>query len=325
MIQLRTKLCDLLGIDYPIVQGAMAWVADAKLASAVSNAGGIGIVGTGHDPVDVVQKKVEEVKALTDKPFGVNVMLLNPHVEEVVSYLCQAGIRLVTTGAGSPGKYMTAFQEAGIRVIPVVASVALAKRMERLGADAVVVEGMEAGGHIGKGTTMSLLPQVVDAVSIPVIAAGGIADGRGVAAALMLGAEGVQIGTRFVCSTESPAHENFKNAILKASDLSTVVTGELGGHPVRVLRNQLTREYAALEKAETSKETPDFAKMDELGRGALRRAVVLGATQRGSMMSGQVAGLVKTVAPCKDIIEELVREAVEVYHARASYFNEGKS
>ena len=256
---MKTAITELLNIEYPIVQGAMAWVADPDLASAVSNAGGLGVVGTGHDPVDVVRAKVEEMKSKTDKPFAVNAMFLSAHVDDVVDYLIEeSGVKIITTGAGNPSKYMERFKKAGIVVIPVVASVAVAKRMERIGADAIVVEGMEAGGHIGRLTSLALLPQVVDAVSIPVIAAGGFGDGRALAAGLMLGAEGIQVGTRFVVADESNAHENFKKSILKAKDVSTVVTGEITGHPVRVLRNQLTKDYLAVQKSITSDETPDL-------------------------------------------------------------------
>lgn len=301
---MKSVLCEMLGIEYPIIQGAMAWVADADLASSVSNAGGLGLIGTGHDPVDVVNKKISDMKAKTDKPFGVNIMLLNPHVNEVVDAVCASGVKVVTTGAGSPGKYMDKFKAAGISVIPVVASVALAKRMEKDGAHAIIIEGMESGGHIGKSTTMTLLPQVVDAVNVPVIAAGGIGDGRGMAAAFMLGAVGVQIGTRFVVAKESNAHQNFKNAIIKAKDIDTVVTGQITGHPVRVLRNKLTREYLQAEKEETSKETPDLDRLERLGNGALRRAVVEGDRDRGSMMAGQIAGLIKKEETCKEIIHD---------------------
>ena len=318
---MKTAITELLNIEYPIVQGAMAWVADADLASAVSNAGGLGVIGTGHDPVELVQKKVEDMKSKTSKPFAVNVMLLNPHVEEVVDYLIASGIKIITTGAGNPGKYMTRFQEAGISVIPVVASVALAKRMERIGATAIVVEGMEAGGHIGKLTTLTLLPQVVDAVSIPVIAAGGFGDGRSLAAALMLGAQGIQVGTRFVVSTESNAHPNFKQAIIKASDIDTVVTGQISGHPVRVLRNSLTTQYLQVEKEESSKENPDLAKLDELAKGALKRAVVDGNTVTGSMMAGQIAGLISKEESVQDIILDYVNGAKAVFLERQSYFD----
>jgi len=318
---MKTAVTELLNIEYPIIQGAMAWVADSDLASAVSNAGGLGVVGTGHDPVDVVREKVETMKQLTDKPFAVNAMFLNPHIDEVVEYLIEeSGVKIVTTGAGNPSKYMKRFKEAGITVVPVVASVAVAKRMERIGADAIVVEGMEAGGHIGRTTTLTLLPQVTDAVSIPVIAAGGFGDGRSMAAGLMLGASGIQVGTRFVVAKESNAHENFKEAILKASDISTVVTGEITGHPVRVLRNQLTKEYLAVQKAITSDENPDFSELDRLGSGALRRAVVEGDTKTGSMMAGQVAGLINKEQTVEEIILDYVNEAKEVYEASGVYF-----
>ena len=318
---MQTAITKLLNIKYPIIQGAMAWVADADLASAVSNAGGLGIIGTGHDPVEVVRKKVETMKNKTNQPFAVNVMLLNPHVEEVVDYLVNSRVKIITTGAGNPGKYMERFKEAGIVVIPVVASVALAKRMERIGADAVVVEGMEAGGHIGKQTTLALVPQIVDAVDIPVIAAGGFGDGRSLAAALMLGVEAIQVGTRFVVANESNAHPNFKAAILKATDIDTVVTGTITGHPVRVLRNRLTKEYLALEKSITSQEQPDLSVLEDLGRGALRRAVVEGDVNTGSMMAGQIAGLIKKEQSCQEIIEEYVNEAKAVFQSKQSYFN----
>lgn len=318
---MQTAITNLLNIKYPIIQGAMAWVADADLASAVSNAGGLGIIGTGHDPVEVVSEKVETMKNKTNQPFAVNVMLLNPHVEEVVDYLVNSGVKIITTGAGNPGKYMERFKEAGIIVIPVVASVALAKRMERIGADAVVVEGMEAGGHIGKQTTLALVPQIVDAVDIPVIAAGGFGDGRSLAAALMLGAEAIQVGTRFVVANESNAHPNFKAAILKATDIDTVVTGTITGHPVRVLRNRLTKEYLALEKSITSQEQPDLSVLEDLGKGALRRAVVEGDVNTGSMMAGQIAGLIKKEQSCQEIIEEYVNEAKAVFQSKQSYFN----
>ncbi|HZK22578.1 MAG TPA: enoyl-[acyl-carrier-protein] reductase FabK [Atopostipes sp.] len=318
---MKTAITELLNIKYPIIQGAMAWVADEHLASAVSNAGGLGIVGTGHDTVDRVREKIETVKQLTDKPFAVNAMFLNPHIEEVVEYLIEeSGVKIVTTGAGNPSKYMARFKEAGITVIPVVASVAVAKRMERIGADAIVVEGMEAGGHIGRLTTLALLPQVVDAVSIPVIAAGGFGDGRSLAAGLMLGAAGIQVGTRFVVAKESNAHENFKSAILKAKDISTVVTGEITGHPVRVIRNQLTKDYLAIQKSITSDENPDFTELERLGEGALYRAVIQGDTKSGSMMAGQIAGLINKKQSVEEIILDYVNEAKRVYEARKPYF-----
>ena len=306
---MESKISQLLGIQYPIIQGGMAWVANPSLASAVSNAGGLGIIACGHAPGPVAQGFIDEMKQLTDKPFGVNIMLLSPFVDEVVDVVCQAGVKVVCTGAGNPGKYMDKFKAAGITVIPVVASVALAKRMEKAGADAVVIEGMEAGGHIGKTTTIALLPQVVDAVNIPVIAAGGIGDGRGMAAAFMLGAEAVQLGTRFLVAKESTAHDNFKQAVIKAKDIDTVITGQITGHPVRVLRNKLTKIYLQAEKEETSKENPDFERLEAIGKGALRRIVVEGDTQMGSMMAGQIAGLIQKEETCKEIIEELMRDS----------------
>ncbi|MCQ9209079.1 enoyl-[acyl-carrier-protein] reductase FabK [Granulicatella seriolae] len=317
---MKSKICDMIGIQYPVVQGGMAWVANPSLASAVSNAGGLGIIACGHAPGSIVQDMIDEMKRLTDKPFGVNIMLLNPHVDEVVEVVCKAGVKVVCTGAGSPGKYMAQFREAGVIVIPVVASVALAKRMEKDGADAVVIEGMEAGGHIGKLTTMVLLPQVVDAVSIPVIAAGGIGDGRGMAAALMLGADAVQLGTRFLISLESTAHQNFKDAVVKAKDIDTVITGQITGHPVRVLRNKLTKIYLQAEKEETGKDNPDLERLEEIGKGALKRVVVDGDIKMGSMMAGQIAGLVHKQQSCKDIILELMDESHQVIKEQLSRF-----
>ncbi|HJG47882.1 MAG TPA: enoyl-[acyl-carrier-protein] reductase FabK [Facklamia tabacinasalis] len=317
---MKTAITELLNIEYPIVQGAMAWVADADLASAVSNAGGLGVIGTGHDPVELVREKVELMKSKTDKPFAVNVMLLNANTEEVVDYLIESGIKIITTGAGNPAKYMQRFHDAGISVIPVVASVALAKRMEKIGASAVVVEGMEAGGHIGKLTSLALLAQVTEVVNIPVIAAGGFGDGRALAAALMLGADGIQVGTRFVVAEESNAHDNFKNAILKASDIDTVVTGQITGHPVRVLRNRLTKEYLQVEKEITSLPGQDFSRLEQMAQGALRKAVVEGDTVGGSMMAGQIAGLIKERQTVKEIIEDYIQVAKETYKEKANYF-----
>lgn len=302
------SLMEKIGIKYPIVQGAMSWVATPSLAAGVSNAGGLGMLGAGHEPGEVVRKLIHETKEMTDKPFGVNVLLLSPYVDEVVDVVCEEGVKVVSTGAGSPGKYMKKFKEAGIVVIPVVASVALARRMENDGADAIICEGMEAGGHIGKSTTMTLVPQVVDSVNIPVIAAGGIADGRGMAAAIMLGASAVQLGTRFVVAHESIAHDTFKKRVIKARDIDTVVTGQITGHPVRVLRNKLTKEYLKVEKEITSDEKPDFSRLEELAKGALKRAVVDGNKDTGSFMSGQSAGLVKTEQSCQEIIHELMSE-----------------
>lgn len=270
------------------------------------------MLGSGHEPGEFVRKLIKETKKMTDKPFGVNLLLLSPYVDEVVDVIIEENIKVITTGAGSPGKYMKRFKEAGITVIPVVASVALARRMENEGADAIICEGMEAGGHIGKLTTMTLVPQVVDAVNIPVIAAGGIADGRGMAAAIMLGADAVQLGTRFVVAYESIAHDTFKQRIIKARDIDTVVTGVVTGHPVRVLRNKLTKEYLKAEKEISSDDNPDFTRLEELAKGALRKAVVEGDKDGGSFMSGQIAGLVKKEQSCQEIIEELMSEYNEL-------------
>lgn len=305
---MNQSLTEQIGIDYPIIQGAMSWVATPSLAAAVSNAGGLGMLGAGHEPGEFVRKIIQETKKLTDKPFGVNVLLLSPYVDEVVDVVIEEDIKVITTGAGSPGKYMKRFKEAGISVIPVVASVALARRMENEGADAIICEGMEAGGHIGKLTTMTLVPQVVDAVNIPVIAAGGIADGRGMAAAIFLGADAVQLGTRFVVAYESIAHDTFKKRIIKARDIDTVVTGMVTGHPVRVLRNKLTKEYLKAEKEISSDDNPDFTRLEELAKGALRKAVVEGDKDGGSFMSGQIAGLVSKEQSCHEIIQELMSE-----------------
>ncbi|MFC6346339.1 enoyl-[acyl-carrier-protein] reductase FabK [Vagococcus carniphilus] len=314
----KSRICDMLDIDYPIFQGAMAWVAEEKLASAVANAGGLGLIASGHAPKEIIKEKIDIAKQSTDKTFGVNIMLMSPFVEDIVDLVIEEKVKVITTGAGSPGKYMKRFKDAGIIVIPVVASVAQAKRMEKEGADAVVVEGMEGGGHIGKSTTMTLVPQVVDAVSIPVIAAGGIGDGRGVAAALMLGAEAVQLGTRFLVSTESIAHDNFKEKVVKAKDIDTVITGLLTGHPVRGLRNKLTKEFEKAERFEGGQEKPDFERLEDLGKGALKRAVIDGDTKNSSMMAGQIAGLIKTdTQSCSDIIQELMTETKTVLNERS--------
>lgn len=303
---MKTRLCEMLGIKYPIFQGAMAWIADASLAAAVSEAGGLGIIAAGNAPADIVREEIRKCRELTDKPFGVNIMLLSPFVEEIVDMVCEEGVKVLTTGAGNPSKYMEKFKANGIHLIPVVPSVAHAKKMEKIGCDAVIAEGMESGGHIGKLTTMALVPQVVDAVSIPVLAAGGIADGRGMAAGFMLGAEGVQIGTRFLVANECTVHQNYKNKILKAKDLDTVVTGNITGHPVRVLKNQLANSFLAAEKEEMGKETPDLERFDLLGRGALQKSVKEGDIDHGSVMSGQIAGMVKKEESCKDILEDIM-------------------
>ena len=296
------KITELLNIKYPIIQGGMAWIADASLAVGVSEAGGLGII-TGVGPTEVVREQIRKAKSMTDKPFGVNVMLMQENAGEIAKLVCEENVPVVTTGAGSPAQYIEMWKEHGIKIIPVVASVAIAKRMEKFGADAVIAEGMESGGHIGQTTTMSLVPQVVDAVDIPVIAAGGIGDGRGIAAAFMLGAIGVQMGTRFLVSNECTVHPKYKEKVLKAKDIETEVTGTSTSHPVRVLRNKLTREYLKIEKT-----NPNSDQLEELTRGALRKAVVDGDTENGSVMAGQIAGLVKKEQSCKEIIEELVAE-----------------
>ena len=301
---MKTRITELLGIQYPIIQGGMAWVAEHNLATAVSEAGGLGLNGAANAPAEVVREEIRKAKALTDKPFGVNIMLMSPHAEEIANVVVEEDVKVVTTGAGNPGKYMKMWKEARIVVIPVVASVALAKLMERNGADAIVAEGTEAGGHIGESTTMTLVPQVVDAVSIPVIAAGGIGDGRGIAAAMMLGAEAVQMGTRFLVAKECRIHENYKQRVIKSKDIDSEVTGRSHGHPVRCLRNQMTREYARLEA-----EGKSFEELEYLTLGALKKAVVDGDVMNGTVMAGQIAGLVKKEQTCKEMIEEMMEQA----------------
>ncbi len=301
---MKTKITEMLGIEVPVIQGGMAWVAEHRLAAAVSKAGGLGIIGAANAPADWVRGEIRKARELTDRPFGVNVMLLSPYADEVAQAAAEEKVRVVTTGAGSPAKYMGIWKEAGIKVIPVVASVALAKRMEREGADAVIAEGTESGGHIGAATTMTLVPQVVDAVSIPVIAAGGIGDGRGFAAAFMLGAQAVQMGTRFIVAKECVCHANYKERILKARDIDSAVTGRSHGHPIRQLRNQMTREYLQKEK-----EGVPFEELEELAAGSLRSAVVDGDVKNGTVMAGQVAGLVKKEQTCQEILDEIMGEA----------------
>lgn len=300
---MKTEVTKLLGIEYPIIQGGMAWVAEYHLAAAVSEAGGLGLIGAASAPADWVRDQIREAKKLTDKPFGVNIMLMSPYADEVAKVVAEEGVKVVTTGAGNPEKYMAMWKEAGVKVIPVVASVALAKRMERCGADALVAEGSEAGGHIGENTTMVLVPQVVDAVNIPVIAAGGIADGRGITAAFMLGAKGVQMGTHFVVTDESQVHENYKERIIKAKDIDSRVTGRTTGHPVRALRNDMTKKYLELENNGAS-----FEELEKLTLGGLRKAVVDGDVKNGSVMAGQIAGMVKERMSCKELITKLVKE-----------------
>jgi len=301
---LKTELCDLLEIEKPIIQGGMAWVATGELAAAVSSAGGLGIIGAGNAPADVIEKEIEKVRELTDKPFGLNIMLLSPFADDIIELAIEKKVPVITTGAGNPGKHVKRFQEVGSKVIPVVPSVALARRMERLKVDAVIVEGTEAGGHIGELTTMALVPQVVNAVEIPVIAAGGVADGRGLAAVLALGAKGAQIGTRFVCSEECTASENFKKAIVGARDRDAVVTGRSTGHPVRNLKNKLTKEIDRLEKKGAKPE-----EVEELGSGKLRDAVIDGDVDQGSVMAGQISGMISEIKSVREIVDEIIEEA----------------
>ena len=301
---MKTELTELLGIEYPVIQGGMAWVAEYHLAAAVSEAGGLGLIGAASAPPEIVREQIRKVKELTEKPFGVNVMLMNPNAAEVAQVVVEEGVKVVTTGAGNPAKFMELWKQAGVKVIPVVASVAMAKIMEKSGADAVVAEGTESGGHIGAATTMTLVPQVVDAVNIPVIAAGGIADGRGVAAAFMLGAKAVQMGTRFVVAKESIVHANYKERVIKAKDIDSEVTGRSTGHPIRVLRNKMTREYLKMEA-----DGVPFEELERLTLGSLRKAVMEGDVVNGSLMAGQSAGMVKKEQSCREIIEEIMQEA----------------
>jgi enoyl-[acyl-carrier protein] reductase II len=300
---LHTRLTEVLGIDHPIIQGGMAWTATAELAAAVSNAGGLGIIGAGHMPTDILREEIHRAKSLTSKPFGVNLMLLTPHIDEIVEMVIEERIAVVTTGAGNPGKYMAGLKGAGIKVLPIAPSVALAKRMESIGADAIIGEGMEAGGHIGELTTMVLIPQLVDAVSIPVVAAGGIADGRGVAAAFALGAEGVQVGTRFMCAEECTIHPDVKAMVVGAKDRDTVVTGRSTGHPVRVIKNKFARQIMELDRDNKPEE------IETLGAGKLALAMREGDVAMGSVMAGQAAAMVCDILPASEIVTEMMREA----------------
>lgn len=300
---MNKRICELLGIKYPIFQGGMAWVSTYHLAAAVSNAGGLGIIAAGNAPADYVRDQVRNIRKYTDKPFGVNVMLMSPFVDDVIKVIIEERVPVITTGAGNPGKYVKALKEVGTKIFPVVPSVALAKRMEKEGVDGVIAEGTESGGHIGELTTMTIVPQVVDSVNIPVIAAGGIADGRGILAAFALGASGVQIGTRFICSEECAVHQNYKEAVLAARDRDAVASGRKTGHPVRCLKNKLTREFDKLEESGASKE-----EIEKAGAGGLRLAAVEGDVQNGSVMAGQIAGMIKDIKPCAKIIEDLVNE-----------------
>lgn len=300
---MKNRICEILGIKYPIFQGGMAWVSTYHLAAAVSEAGGIGIIAAGNADAEYVRNQIRSAKELTDKPFGVNVMLRSPFVEDVMKVILEEKVALITTGAGNPGKYVKALKEAGIKIFPVVPSVPLAKRLEQEGVDGLIAEGTESGGHVGELTTMCLVPQVVDAVNIPVLAAGGIADGRGMHAAFALGAEGIQMGTRFVCSKECWVHQNYKEAIIAAKDRDAVVTGRTTGHPIRCLKNKLTRQFDKLESSGASIE-----EIENLGKGGLRAAAVDGDTQNSSMMSGQIAGMINDIKSCKEIIQDIIKE-----------------
>ncbi len=301
---IRSAICDMLGITYPVFQGGMAWIADGKLAAAVSGGGGLGIIAAGNAPGDYVREQIRIARSLTEKPIGVNIMLMSPFADDVAQVVVEESVPVVTTGAGNPSKYMKAWKEADIRVIPVVASVAMAKLMTRLGASALIAEGGESGGHVGELTTMVLVPQICDATTLPVIAAGGIADGRGVAAAFMLGACGVQMGTRFLSAYECTIHPNYKEKILKATDLCTMVTGKRLGHPVRSLRTQFAREYAKGEYG-----AMDDAQLEAFGTGALRRAVQEGDNERGCFLSGQIASMVKKEQSAAEIVKEVMEQA----------------
>jgi enoyl-[acyl-carrier protein] reductase II len=307
-------LCKLLGIKYPIILGGMASLGTAELVSAVSNAGGLGIIGSGSASSDWLREQIQTTKKWTNKPFGVNLLLLSPFLQENIKIVIEEKVKVVTLGGGIPGIHVPALKEAGIIVMPVISSVALARRLERLHVDALVVEGMESGGHVGDTTTMALLPQVIDVVSVPVVAAGGIADGKGLVAALAYGAQGIQMGTRFICSDECIAHQNFKEQIIKAQDRATIVTGEAMGHPVRCLENKFTREFKAMEKSGISAE-----KMEEFGMGRLFSGVIQGNIEEGSLMAGQISGYIKDIKPVKEIIENIMSEAETIIEKLAKF------
>ncbi|MDY2520785.1 nitronate monooxygenase [Weissella cibaria] len=311
-VKLNNPLFEKLGMKYPIIQGGMAWAGTGHLAGAVSEAGGLGIIGTGYWKADKVREEIRRAREMTDKPFGVNVMLLSRHIREVFDVIIEEGVQVVATGAGDPSPFIEELHSHGILVIPVVPSVGLAKMMEKKGVDAVVAEGMESGGHIGMLTTMTLVPQVVDALNIPVIAAGGIADGRGVAAAFMLGASGVQMGTRFLASAESEVHENFKNAVVKAKDIDTLVTGELLGNRARVLKTKMSKNFVKQERIEITKPKPDADAIEELENGSLRRAVLDGDKENGAFMAGQISGMIHEIKPVAEILEDVWSQAEDL-------------
>ena len=311
---IKSPICDILGIKYPVFQGGMAWASNHRLAAAVSNAGGLGIIGAGQMPPELVVQEIRKAKENTDKPFGVNLILYLSYIEELIDAVIKEKVAIVTTGAGNAGPYIKKFHDAGIKVIPVIPSTALAKRMEKAGADAVIAEGTESGGHIGEITTMALVTQVADAVNIPVIAAGGIADYRGFAAALCLGASGIQMGTRFLATKECHIHQNWKNSVIKASDRDTVVTGRPTGHPVRVLKNKLAKMFLELEE-----KCAPIEEYEKLGTGKLKAASVDGDAEMGSLMSGQIAGLIKEEKTVKEVIDEIVSQT-EAFFKNAGKF-----
>lgn len=305
---IKSPVCEALGMEYPIIQGGMAWIADAELAAAVSNAGGLGLIAAMNSNGEQLREEIQRARSLTNKPFGINLMLMSPYIKEAVDVVCEEKVSVVTTGAGNPAQFITQLHEAGVKVIPVIPSVSLAKRVAGLGVFAVIAEGGESGGHVGELTTMALVPQVVDAVDIPVIAAGGIADGRGLAAAMMLGASGVQMGTRFLATLECNVHENYKSKIIKARDIDTIVTGKTLGHPVRALKNAMTREFIKIENR--SESLPE--ELEAMGAGALRKAAIEGDVNNGSVMCGQIAGMIQDIVSCEDIITQTCNEAEKI-------------
>jgi enoyl-[acyl-carrier protein] reductase II len=311
-------ICDLFGIEYPIIQGGMAWLGTAELVSAVSDAGGLGVIGSGDAPTEWLKSQIKQTREMTNKPFAVNIMMMSPFLADNLKLILAEKIGIVTFGGGNPGSYLPGLKEAGVKVMPVVSSVALARRLERLGADAIIAEGMESGGHVGETTTVALLPQVVNSIKVPVIAAGGIADGRGLAAALALGAQGVQMGTRFICSEECIAHPRFKERIIEAQDRATTITGTSTGHPVRCLENKLTHQFMVLEKAGAPKE-----ELEEFGRGKLSLGIIQGNIEEGSLMAGQIAGLIKEVKPVKAIIDDIMAEAELAINALGKFQSKG--